>query len=156
MRAVRMTPLAMLALAGCGATVSVPSISSVSSVPSRPSVPSFHGAGDTADFYFDPEHVVLTQSGRVRADYGEPALRYSGPLGCRGRAFAGDVTDNIQFLFRYGSRDAWLGWDNGDVWHFTRPPKIGPGTVTFAQRFSDGRRMRVVVHCPPPPRGGRL
>lgn len=135
---------ASLAAAGCGPSVSIPT------------VPSFDPQGDTADFSFDPEHVTITQSGRVEVDYGVPALRYQGPLGCKGRTFAGDVTRHINFVFRYGSRDAWLGWDNGNTWHFTRRPKIGDGTVTFAQRFPSGRRMRIVVHCPPPPRTGRL
>jgi hypothetical protein len=70
--------------------------------------------------------------------------------------FAGDVTEHIDFVIRYGSRDAWLGWDNGNVWHFTHGPRIGRGTITFAQRFSDARQMRIVVHCPPPPATGRL
>ena len=138
-------PLLVLVLAGCGASVSVPKF---------PSIPSSSASGDTGEFFFDPERVTITQSGRVEVDFGVRALRYHGPLGCRGRTFAGDVTSHINFVFRYGARDAWLGWDNGNVWHFTRRPKIGAGTVTFAQRFSDGRAMRIVVHCPPP--SGRL
>jgi hypothetical protein len=137
-------------LAGCGLSIPVPKI------PKIPSIPSFKGSGDTAEFFFDPEQVTLTQAGRVEVDYGVPALRYAGPLGCLGRTFAGDVTDNINFVFRYGARDAWLGWDNGNVWHFTHRPRLGRGTITFAQRFSDGRNMRIVVHCPPPPRSARL
>jgi hypothetical protein len=145
-----------LTVAACGPAFPVPRIPKFPSIPSVPSTPSFNASGDTADFFFDPEHVTITQSGRVQVDFGVPALRYRGPLGCRGRTFTGDVTDNINFVFRYGSRDAWLGWDNGNTWHFTHRPRIGHGTVTFAQHFSDGRTMVIVVHCPPPPRTGRL
>ena len=150
-----------LCLGGCGTSVSVPAFSAPKTPASRSSAPASSGAngepaGSTADFFFDPERVTLTQSGTIRVDYGIRPLRYAGPLGCKGRTFAGDVTDNINFVFRYGSRDAWLGWDNGNVWHFTHRPRIGHGTITFAQRFSDGRHMRIVVHCPAPRHTGRL
>ncbi len=133
-------------LAGCGVSIPTPRI---------PSIPSSSASGATAEFFFDPEKVTISQSGHIQVDFGVPALRYRGPLGCRGRTFAGDVTDNIRFVFRYGSRDAWLGWDNGNVWHFTHRPRVSHGTVIFAQRFRDGRHMRIVVHCPPPPPGAR-
>jgi hypothetical protein len=148
---------AALALAGCGVSIPVPK---VPTIPKTPSTPSSNGSeepdGDAADFFFDPEHVTIIQSGRIQVDFGVPALHYSGPLGCRGRTFSGDVTDNINFVFRYGARDAWLGWDNGNIWHFTHRPIVGHGTVVFVQHFSDGRTMRIIVHCPPPPRGGRI
>ncbi len=159
----KLTRLAKLALivalvaAGCGPTIQIPKIHIPNfQIPKIPRIGSSNGTGDTADFFFDPEHVTITQSGRIQVNFGVPALRYSGPLGCRGRTFSGDVTENINFVFRYCSRGAWLGWDNGNIWHFTHRPTIGHGTVTFAQRFSDGRHMVIVLHCPPPPRTARL
>jgi hypothetical protein len=153
--ALRLVPVAAL-IAGCGATITVPTFPKVPASAKAPSTKPSNGAGDTADFFFDPEHVWVTQSGRIQINAGVPALRYSGPLGCRGRTFEGDVTADIEFVFRYGARDAWLGWSNGNIWHFTHRPKIAHGSVTFAQRFSDGRQMVIVVHCPPPPRQARL
>ena len=159
MRVMRVIPAALAAavvVGGCGPTIQIPRIPTIPTSPSSPSSPSSDARGDTAEFFFDPEHVTIIQSGRIQVDFGVPALRYTGPLGCRGRTFSGDVTDNINFVFRYGSRDAWLGWDNGNIWHFTHRPVIRRGTVRFAQHFSDGRTMVIILHCPPPPRTGRI
>lgn len=160
MKRTRLIPVALvvgLVVTGCGSTIQIPKIHVPKfQIPKIPGIGSSSGSGDTADFFFDPEHVMITQSGRIQGNFGVPALRYSGPLGCRGRTFSGDVTDSINFVFRYGSRGAWLGWDNGNIWHFTHRPTIAHGTVTFAQHFSDGRHMVIVVHCPAPPRTARL
>src|SRR5437660_7453657 len=112
------TVLVGVILAGCGA-FAIPKVPSFKAPSFKaPSFKPTKGSGDTADFFFDPERVTIIQSGRIQVDFGVPALRYRGPLGCRGRTFEGDVTDNIKFVFRYGSRDASLGWDNSNVWHF--------------------------------------
>ena len=160
MKRTHLIPVALvvgLVVTGCGPTIQIPKIHVPKfQIPKSPGLGSSSGSGDTADFFFDPEHVTITQSGRIQVDFGVPALRYSGPLGCRGRTFSGGVTENINFVFRYGSRGAWLGWDNGNIWHFTDRPTIAHGRVTFAQRFPDGRHMVIVLHCRPPPKRPRL
>jgi hypothetical protein len=152
-RAVPAALAAALIIAGCGPTIQIPKFPKF---PKVPSTPSSNPSGDTADFFFDPEQVTVTQAGRIQVNFGVPALRYSGPLGCTGRTFSGNVTEDINFVFRYGSRGAWLGWDNGSIWHFTHRPRIGHRKVVFAQDFSDGRDMVIVVHCPPPPRAAHF
>ena len=75
--------LVALGLAACGISIPIPRMPPA---PKIPSIPSFKTAsGDTAEFFFDPEQVTVIQSGRIQVDFGVPALRYRGALGCRGR-----------------------------------------------------------------------
>ena len=147
MRALCVLALAAM-LAGCG--VSTPDFKGVT-------VPSASAAsGDAATFIVDGQTILVRQSGRISTSIGGvPQLTYSGPLGCRGRFFTAHLTEHIDMLFRYTSRDAYLLIGNGDLYHFVTKPRGRHGQLSWDHQFED-RHITVLVDCPPPPRTGPL
>jgi hypothetical protein len=141
--------LAALVLAGCGADFKAPS------VPTFPTPSSGHGSdggggGDVGTFLIDGQRITIQQSGTISVRVGGvPQISYTGPLGCKGRFFSGDVTEHIRFYFRYTRHGAYLYVGNGSLYHFASPPKRSHGGLTWDDTF-DGNHIAATVGCPLP------
>jgi len=115
-----------------------------------PSFPSIGpGSGDTATFVVDGGITTVTQSGTITLSGTGTPLDYSGPLGCKGRYFEADYTDDVSMDFRYSSQDAFLLIGN-DLYHFASPPVQGDGVLQWSEDFGD-RDIQVKVSCAAPP-----
>jgi hypothetical protein len=144
-----------LALAGCGASVQVPSISFPTTTPSAAGADTGGGGADSATFHFpDGGTISVQQSGRATiSGYGD-ALDHDGPLGCRGRYFTGDYTDDIRMLFHYTAHHADLGIGTHAVYHFKGAPTRVGHSLTWSHHFPDGT-YGVTVRCSRPGKGRR-
>ena len=85
---------------------------------------------------------------RVSKSVPAPQLSYSGPLGCRGRYFTADYSEDIQILFRYTSRDAFM-LIGSELYHFDAP---WYNAVNYAAVETEVK----LFYCPSNRAGGRI
>jgi hypothetical protein len=115
------------------------------------------GPQSSARIVYGGQSVTLSLSdgSTVHESYGgQPKLTYSGPGGCKGRYFLGDVLNGIPVTFHYSSRDAYLVY-NHLIFHFFGPPRVRPGRLVWNRRIA-GTHIVVTAFCPPPPPSGPL
>ena len=99
-----------------------------------PSITSSSGgsspSGDSATFHLGngAGMIRVVQSGRATISGYGSGLDHDGPLGCKGRYFTADYSDNIRILFHYTRRTAHLAIGN-NIYRFTGPPKRGGGSL---------------------------
>jgi|GEM_PF-3835367 len=115
------------------------------------------GPQSSATIVYDGQSVTISLSdgSTVQESYGgQPKLNYSGPGGCKGRYFTGDVLEGIPVTFHYSSRDAYLVY-NHVITHFLGGPRVLPGRLVWTQG-SGGDHIEVTAYCPPPSPSGPL
>jgi hypothetical protein len=115
------------------------------------------GPKSSVTIAYDGQSVTISVSdgSTVQESYGgQPKLTYSGPGGCKGRYFSGDVLNGLPVTFHYSSRDAYLVY-NHLIYHFLGGPRVHPGRLVWT-RMGAGDHIVVTAYCPPPPSSGPL
>jgi hypothetical protein len=109
-----------------------------------------HQGGTSASFIVGSGGSIrVTQSGTTQVSGYGAHLDHDGPLGCAGRYFVADYSDDIRILFHYTRKDAWMQIGTDAPYHFPGPPKQGDGTLTWHRTFGD-RPITATVDCPLP------
>jgi hypothetical protein len=113
------------------------------------------GRGDAAVFTIDGRTVAVRETGTasVKVD-GAPEIDHDGPVGCAGRYFTADFTDNVRMMFRYGSQDAYL-LVGSDLYYIGEAPERRGAQLEW-NTTANGHQIDVRATCPAPAPGPRL